>query len=250
MRVASWLRRRFGQGARPTSRYEREGGNKRKSGAWGGKQDVELVAQALTNHSAARPPEEAQGRGTGVEGIVRLRGSSAAAEHKQHKQPGVKKGPWEHGEVGSAVAGACRVNSVRQDLGTARLPRGGKSICKQDGPSKTAASLTDGDPIAFTRRTTHAHPPSLSSRALSRSCRVGLVDLRWIRSCQPASCGGSAASWGGGVISVVVRARRECVFFRKREEVPLSSAGVSRQQYTSAWPMLSGLQRVRVHRCG
>ena len=40
------------------------------------------------------------------------------------------------------------------------------------------------------------HTPSLSSRALSRSCRVGLVDLRWIRSCQPASCGGSAAKLG------------------------------------------------------
>ncbi len=121
MRVASWLRRRFGQGARPTSRYEREGGNKRKSGAWGGKQDVELVAQALTNHSAARPPEEAQGRGTGVEGIVRLRGSSAAAEHKQHKQPGLRS---EKRSVGARGGGKCRRGGLSSQFGTARLGDG------------------------------------------------------------------------------------------------------------------------------
>ncbi len=48
-----------GRGERSGQKNGNEGGKIEKSGAWGGKQDVELVAQALTNQSVARTPEEA-----------------------------------------------------------------------------------------------------------------------------------------------------------------------------------------------
>ena len=65
-----------------------------KSGAWGGNQDVELVAQALTNQERVRPQRRpGQGRG----GLVAMELRCGRAQSTEQQEP--KKGPWVNGKL-------------------------------------------------------------------------------------------------------------------------------------------------------
>jgi hypothetical protein len=81
-----------------------------KSGAWGGKQDVELVAQALTNQRRVRP-QRRPGPGEGGSVVMELRCGRAQAtwEHGQGRA-GAKKG-----SVGSSMPARSRAGQGRGD---------------------------------------------------------------------------------------------------------------------------------------
>ena len=99
-----------------------------KSGAWGGKQEVELVAQALTNQRRVRP-QRRPGPGEGGSVAMELRCGRAQATKQEPK-----KGPWVSGKL-PVQQGRTRQGRAGQpdtgDLGTARQPRPQLCIPKQ-----------------------------------------------------------------------------------------------------------------------
>ena len=66
-----------------------------KSGTWGGKQEVELVAQALVQSEKGTGPEEARPGEGGSVAMELRRGRTQAAQQAAGKEP--KKGPWDGG---------------------------------------------------------------------------------------------------------------------------------------------------------